>query len=167
MKLIIDKNEAFILNDKEEKIASTVNDNLPFIDFNGFESVCEWFDIHKLAVDYCNKHYKQQDWEENYDNFLAGFQKAQELLSDRRFTLKEVEGLMFEIWNRSSSLDGDLKDKPIGTVLKWIENILSQPKSWPVEIEMEQTHWENSKLSYENKFKPKFTNGKVKILKVL
>lgn len=140
MKLIINKNEAFILNDKEEKIASTVKDNLPFIDFNGFEGIYGWFDVDKIIVaivgiDYYNRLNKDGS---EYKILYSVFQKTQELLSDRKFTLEDIRLAFNNGYSQFNVRNMDCED--------YIES-LSQPKSWNIECVEE--------------------NGKVKILKLL
>lgn len=79
----------------------------------------------------------ERGWETK-DDFKAGFQKTQELLSDRRFTLEEVE-LIFGL-GAANHANG----KPS---FEEVIQSLSQPKSWKVECIEE--------------------NGKIKILRIL
>lgn len=107
-----------------------------------------WFDVEKLAEDYSRKEWEdlystkgitgsERGWETK-DDFKAGFQKTQELLSDRRFTLEEVE-LIFGL-GAANHANG----KPS---FEEVIQSLSQPKSWKVECIEE--------------------NGKIKILRIL
>lgn len=188
MKLIIDKNEAFILNDKEEKIASTTNDNLPFIDFNGFEGICGWFDVEKLAQTLALE--AGWDWYNTETSSRRIFelwakQKAQELLSDRRFTIEDM--LEFYYWlKKSYGPTKPLEEAQIvhrttpNKIVEMFTQSLSQPKSWNIELEMEttvikQNQCINKCVSYPSEClcemtkdtKPKITNGKIKITKIL
>ena len=77
------------------------------------------------------------------DGFVEGFQKAVELLSDRVFTMEDMDKAFKQGLNSTSYL-------------------LSQQKSWDIEIE-KVTFF--SKLS--SSVQPILTNGKIKILKLL
>jgi hypothetical protein len=119
-----------------------------------------WFDVEKL--------YPTLPVEKNqvisFANSLKkeGFQKAQELLSDRMFTLEDIRRAWKEGYNERN-LD------------EYIQS-LSQ-KSWSVEIEMEemckhdcmkfQLNGINSTCCGEKILTSKLTNGKIKILKLL
>jgi len=93
-----------------------------------------------------------------------GFQKSQELLSDRMFTLEDIEEAIrygFDVGfcsNSSNKTKNNLKSKE-----SFIQS-LSQPKLYKVELEMDCTL---VGLDLEDNCKPKLTNGKVKILKLL
>lgn len=172
MKLIIDKNEAFILNDKKEKIASTTNDNLPFIDFNGFENVCGWFDVEKLAkleIPYQPYDSTLYQGYRKYElkGFIKGFQKSQELLSDRRFTEEDLKTacIMYAQWLTGGTPSLRVAQNPEER-FQQIKQSLSQPKSWKVELEMEYDL--ESIDSSKQVRKPKLTNnGNVTIIKIL
>lgn len=100
------------------------------------------------------------------NNYLRqeGFRKAQELLSDRRFTEEDIiKAFKAGQLDKSNNWYG-------GDVNQYLQS-LSQPKSWEVEVEMETV--------YEDKLEgtefiprpvskqPKLTNGKAKILRIL
>jgi hypothetical protein len=122
-----------------------------------------WFDVESLAnqqFDLDTKKipvptslwYDSQDAQ--YHSFIKGFKKAQELLSDRRFTLED----MHKAYDAGMVFIGEDKGSPIE-----FYQSLSQPKSWSVELEMINDYEEP-----EGDFvKPKLTDGKVKILKIL
>jgi hypothetical protein len=83
-----------------------------------------WFDVDEFAQ---NRFTGSYDNDTNYNlrfGFKEGFQKAQELLSDRRFTLEDMKRCFFN--------GGDMKDES-----EWNHYIqsLSQPKSWQIEGE--------------------------------
>ena len=120
-----------------------------------------WFDVEKFALDSYNKSYPNYEPVTDYklvekyrsvEQFNNGFQKAQELLSDRSFTLEDIERAMIEGLSIEKFWE------------KCVQS-LSQPKSWKVELEMED------KIALDGHTvvgkEPKLTNGKIKILKLL
>jgi hypothetical protein len=112
-----------------------------------------WVNIEKLANNQypiSKRTYKPEENKETYDyadsliqinrhNFILGFQKAQELLSDRRFTLEDLK-LAFE---------GGRLDKGNnwygGDVNQYIQ-VISQPKSWDIEGEWIDDKFKINKL---------------------
>jgi hypothetical protein len=131
------------------------------IDFSGLseeeQKKIGWFDVEKLAeLETITNEFNSEK------SFITGFQKAQELLSDRRFTLEDIRRAWKEGYNERN-LD------------EYIQS-LSQ-KSWSVEIEMEemckhdcmkfQLNGINSTCCGEKILTSKLTNGKIKIIKLL
>ncbi len=127
-----------------------------------------WFDVYKLALN------ETTDIDNsNFDRgvvygFHKGFQKAQELLFDRKFTLEDMKNLMhnsiiFKEENQHLSL-GEYAIKNKEWFDKYIQS-LSQPKSWNIELEMEYDL--ESIDSSKKVMRPKLTNGKIKITKFL
>ena len=127
-----------------------------------------WFDVEKLAFKefmfpeklfYVMKNSSQNEYllEEEYGKqntvvyfqcvaFIKGFQKAQELLSDKRFTLEDMQKALQELSIRYSNgydRDFDIDFQEADFIIQ----SLSKPKSWEVECIKE--------------------NGKIKILKLL
>ncbi len=135
-----------------------------------------WFDVEKLAVEKSEELYdydlEGEDWEIAIDRrtgakygFKEGFQKAQELLSDRKFTLEEVKLIWKagqEYWKSSGN------SITLEELIERRKELLSK-NVWEVEIEMEPyTVGEMANLPIGTvNAKPKFTNGKIKILKIL
>jgi hypothetical protein len=121
-----------------------------------------WFDVEKLA-EFTGKNYQHLDGDvindhpEYYSGFFDGFQKAQELLSDRRFTLEDVLKIA-DKYHNIMCLYGNVKG------IEYLQS-LSQPKSWKIELEMEYDL--ESIDSSKKVMKPKLTNGKIKIHKLL
>ena len=118
-----------------------------------------WFDVEELA----SKEYSPNIYNSYaIDGYKKGFQKSQELLSDRRFTLEDVQIAITQAF-----LSGMERIEEITDVQNHIIQSLSQ-KSWKVEIELEQI---NNKpgASYSTQiiYKPLLTNNKVKIIKLL
>jgi hypothetical protein len=130
------------------------------IDFSGLlekeQKEIGWFDVEKLAKEMLPD---DSDWQRRFD-LIKGFQKAQELLSDRRFT---EDNLVDAITMAQEYTQGH------GHVYNSSEIIQSlSQKSWKVELEMEEYIEEEtgSEFKWMNK-RPKLTNGKIKILKLL
>ena len=98
------------------------------------------------------------------EGYNQGFQKAQELLSDRVFTKEDMQQALVDM--------GLLTVKnPVGSAYKIDEIIqsLSKPKCWEVEIEMEAylSDDEDENGNLIGKKRPKLTDGKITILKIL
>jgi hypothetical protein len=142
-----------------------------------------WFDINNLIV----KDAQQLSFEGKsileinaYKNGAYNyFQKAQELLSDRMFTLEDM--IEYTKWLQESAsrnnagkwvcFDNHFYDKTNEEMVeKWLS--LSQPKSWEIEVEMETISLSQNQgfnmgaVSSDFQIQPKFTNGKIKILKI-
>lgn len=133
-----------------------------------------WFDWVKIAilskVDQMKKIGQKCHSPSWYKGFKFGFQKAQELLSDRRFTEED----MLEIAGYMTAANKHLSIEVLKEVaLNHIQSI--SQKSWDVELEMEQEmvcenvfNGNSVNKGWVNKgLKPKLTNGKVTITKIL
>lgn len=125
-----------------------------------------WFDIDKIAYKFCDEITPKDVTRSLHYPFKRGFQKAQELLFDRRFTLEDMKkafnaGDNYRYYENGGFLfiPSDVLDED-----QYIQS-LSQPKSWKVELEMEYDL--ESIDSSKKVIKPKLTNGKIKILKLL
>jgi hypothetical protein len=132
-----------------------------------------WFDVEILAIkdleDYFGSDLELTEKGTHYINaFSTGFQKHQEL-SDKMFTLEDIRKIAqaaFTVKSNNETLIDDFD--------KWFEKriqSLSQ-KSWEIEVEMEKYDItiEKSQLfeDYESyNLRPKFTNNKLTILKIL
>ena len=122
-----------------------------------------WFDVASFAsvAVICNGGLitTENEQEVAFSYYYQGFQKAQELLSDRRFMLEDVQ-LAF-------AKGAEYTTKPYPQNVQFeneYKQSLSQ-KSWKIELEM-NTWFENG---YDGKIiptSPKLTNGKIKILKL-
>jgi hypothetical protein len=130
-----------------------------------------WFDVEKLALRLIGIVEKDvPDWKDwitdqdfrKYEGFIKGFQKAQELLSDRRFTLEDVQlafakgaAYITKPYPQNVQFENEYKQS------------LSQ-KSWKVEVEVEkETLYTDDGLDYKGNLIPKLTNDKIKILKLV
>lgn len=135
-----------------------------------------YFDVEKLAKTDCNG-LTYKDYEHLcVRGYIVGFQKAQELLSDRIFTLEEVKQSLFDLADMLfNNCQKGITEEDCQKYQNVIIKSLSQPKSWKVEIEMEDNLDEILRLEsigvepecYFSSKKPKVTNGKIKILKLL
>jgi hypothetical protein len=140
-----------------------------------------WFDVEKLAkkakgrpsvdVDLIPKKETNVD---AYFGFLEGFQKAQELLSDKQFTLSDIrnsisfgQSLGYNYASEETYSDSqemkEIKLDQNEDIEKYTQRLTKT--SWEVEIEMEISIL--SMYSHEIVMAPKFTDGKIKILKLL
>lgn len=123
-----------------------------------------WFDVEKLGEDATNlrilRHeMRNQVARQYYEGYLEGFQKAQELLSDRMSTLED----MFNCFRAGMEYEkegGILQPYTQGYIYSLLHS-----KSWLVEIETESVHTDHVEGGFE--YFPKFTNGKIKILRLL
>jgi hypothetical protein len=126
-----------------------------------------WFDIEKFALNYdkskCRNFRREYTFLQTYegveDGIKIGFQKAQELLSDRRFTLEDM--IDFSKYQEQYKENASIEDN----FQTWKLKTLFQ-KSWKIEVEMEVNLLGKNGLD-RAKLIPKFTDGKIKILKVL
>jgi phage antirepressor YoqD-like protein len=102
-----------------------------------------WFDVEKLSLQ-DNEFWRYGgDYDVFETGFKAGFQKAQELLSDRRFTLEDIKKAIrygFDVGfcsNSSNKVKNDLQSE---------ESFISQPKSWKVEGILENDKFKITKI---------------------
>lgn len=101
------------------------------IDFSGLkeeeQKEIDWFDVQKLAQYYAKS---RVDVSTAWGSYVDGFRKAQELLSDRKFTLEDMKKCFFN--------GGYMKDEN-----EWNHYIqsISKPKSWKID-----GLWENNKF---------------------
>lgn len=86
-----------------------------------------WFDVQKLAQYYAKS---RVDVSTAWGSYVDGFRKAQEIFSDRKFTLEDMRKCFFN--------GGYMKDEN-----EWNHYIqsISQPKSWKID-----GLWENNKF---------------------
>jgi len=133
----------------------------------------EYFDVEKLAKEATNKQliriFGGESREEVLDDiqkrkfyFTKGFEKALELLSDRRFTLDD----MIDCFN--SAREYRMKNVfAYDEARDYIQSL--QPKSWTIEVEMGEysLNSDGEPIGFPDMSKPKFTNGKLKVTKIL
>ena len=128
-----------------------------------------WFDVEKLANEYSDYETKSKWGDIVRNTYKEGFKKAQELLSDRKFTLDDI----LDAWELGAKEGLPLTRQKKEDLIQ----SLSQPKSWSVELDVEHILFTNASSSdlelsvnglqdvvFSN---PKLTGGKVKMLKLL
>jgi hypothetical protein len=130
-----------------------------------------WFDVEELALNETSDIDNSQFDRGVIYGFHKGFKKAVELLSDRRFTGEDLANYLnfvedYYYYHSDTWYDRDT-DEPVKRATMFFK-FKSQLKSWEIEVEMEPyTVLEMSKLPLGTvNAKPKFTNGKLKILKI-
>lgn len=135
-----------------EKLAN--NHSVEVYPINGEDrDTVEWIESQKIVLE---------------QGFIGGFQKHAELTSDRRFT--EEDAIRFyEIGVGSGKYQKEYGDNANGCITRdiFVQSLSNQ--SWPAELEMEvcvfgQHSYYDSNI--EDYVRPKFTDGKVKILKI-
>jgi DNA-dependent RNA polymerase auxiliary subunit epsilon len=151
------------------------------IDFSGLseeeQKEIGWFDLYVEAQNYAIST-KSPNREAHRAGYVKGFQKAQELLSDRRFTLEDIEATK-DYGNHQREMDAG--KIPYVTFEEFIQSL--SPNSWKVELETETIKGEyigRKQISvtpsgeptyinegYEEILQPKLTNGKITITKIL
>ena len=114
-------------------------------------------EIKNLVKDFVQKHNIRD--KEVVTDVIKIIQKAQELLSDRMFTLEDVVKIV-HIWDNHININEEDKGS-IRAIQKFIES-LSQ-KSWNVELEMEYVGSNNDGSDI---YEPIITNGKFKVIKI-
>jgi len=144
------------------------------IDFSGLsedeQKEIGWFDFERLALKPAIEDSKTYTDVNTYDfrrGFEKGFKKVQELLSNRRFSLEDMEAIFYV--GVQLGINQELhtqQHKPLqdeDKVFNRTVQSLSQ-KSWKIELEMED------KIALDGHTvigkEPKLTNGKIKILKL-
>lgn len=132
-----------------------------------------WFDVEKLADDHIKSCGLKNFMDEDEITIIKlhhtlGFQKAQDLLSDRMFTLVDMREAIAESWNSCE----DNEDQETFTQVFYRILKSRTQTSWEVVIETECTYGDDcpSKGDYLKQHlcnvQPKFTDGKIKILKI-
>jgi len=186
------------IKDKEYSKVIAQQDQIIFNISEEEQKKIGWFDFLKMGRDYSNKKWENYCDRENptpeqqeqdlfrkilgiegstYD-WCRGFQKAQELLSDKVFTLNEVKGLLFQVGNamryKGVNYASYYNYKNVKEEVDKVLQSLAQ-NLWQVELEMEwviegdEEHDEGGTLPgiIESYQQPKLTNGKVTITKIL
>jgi hypothetical protein len=120
-----------------------------------------WFDIDSLGVNYLVNFEKQIPSSYNLNNhnffigFEKGFQKAQELLSDRKFTETDL-------WMALNIHYQSIRENSRETLGEIIESV--SQKSWKVELEMIKI---DKRGNIVDSNIPNLTNDKIKITKII
>jgi len=139
------------------------------IDFNGFEDIVGYVDVEKLAL-LSNTKQISDEFNLLYNlGFIKGFAKAQELLSSKQFTLKDIEKAIHfgELYQKESMLKLFTKKGTTPTeACKTFIQSLQPKKEWLVEIEMELNTDGKNGLDRAS-FIPKLIDNKVRIIKII
>jgi len=132
-----------------------------------------WFDVEKIQKEKFLE-FRAMITETSEKNLFEigireGFLKAQELLSDRRFTSDDMRKMMETaiVYGRQFEwdiLNGNKRKEEHNQLFDKVIQSLSQ-QSWKIEVEMEINLDGKNGLD-RAKLIPKFTNGKIKILKI-
>ena len=122
-----------------------------------------WFDVASFAsvAVICNGGLitTENEQEVAFSYYYQGFQKAQELLSDRMFTKKDMAEFgqfMIRQYVLFRNNDDNFSERMLSEYLSY--------KSWDIELEMEYVGSNNDGSDI---YEPKITNGKFKITKIL
>jgi hypothetical protein len=143
------------------------------IDFNGFEDIISYVDVEKLHDSLYPKASSlgKRIW-------IEGFNKANELSSNKEFTLEDMEYCYNTAKRRAvmqeAGLEADLGFK------NYIDTYHQQPKEWMIEIAMEKSFTGivsgglkpvgeigSKGLFHHTQLNPKLINGKIQITKIL
>jgi len=143
------------------------------IDFNNFEDIVGYVDVEKLHDSLYPKASSlgKRIW-------IEGFNKANELSSNKEFTLEDMEYCYNTAKRRAvmqeAGLEADLGFK------NYIDTYHQQPKEWMIEIAMEKSFTGivsgglkpvgeigSKGLFHHTQLNPKLINGKIQITKIL
>jgi hypothetical protein len=122
-----------------------------------------WFDVEKLALNYA-KQYTSSIIDQCFYSYKAGFQKAQEILSDRTFSKSDM--FVFAKYHEQYKENANVEDN----FHTWELKLIHEHKAWKVELEMEKYedgHVDDFSQPHSISYRPKLTDGKIKLLKLL
>ena len=88
------------------------------------------YDLDELAEEKYHGHVMAIDWQLEKRGFITGFQKALEILGDKKFSVKDMEKLMFATIEFTEQKEGETYP----FLKSFIQSL--QPKEWDVEIEI-------------------------------
>ena len=114
--------------------------NKPFayknLSLKNCQAIENGYDLMKLAEENSHKYYdvKTTDWHCNYNGFFSGFQKALEILGDKKFTKEDMGRIMVYGYDKSTENEY-LSRIPFD---EYIQSL--QQTEWDVIIEMEPYH---------------------------
>jgi hypothetical protein len=153
------------------------------------EEVCKkigWFDVHKIAWDITDQKYPyvsddddsntQEEfdrWNAHWMGFKGGFNKAQELLSDRMFTLEDIKnafnaGENYE--NTQKYPNAPDENQYIKSLNSWKIELLGGYKCIGICERIAHDYSDNAECCTgvcANSEKPKFIDGKITITKII
>ena len=111
------------------------------------QAIANCYDLDELAEDWCMK--PENNWSnnnrevgDNYCSYKKGFQKALEILGDKKFSEEDIRNAMERVWYWHE----DNQDKDCLTVYKLISKHIQslQQTEWSVEIVMICPHPEDT-----------------------
>ena len=117
--------------------------NKPFaykgISLKNCQAIENGYDLMKLAEENSHKYYdvKTTDWHCNYNGFFSGFQKALEILGDKKFSEFDIIKSFEYGWNQRH-FDKTDEDELREIQKRFIQSL--QQTEWDVIIEMEPYH---------------------------
>lgn len=142
------------------------------IDFSGLseeeQKEIGWFDVEKWATELLPDEDTNLHKLRKLDIAL-GFQKAQELLSDRMFDEESILGAIEIGFNLGRNFDEDNPNIGLSWLVHQKDNYIQSQKSWSIELEMEELVEDEAIIAIafnDSLVKPKLTNGKIKITKI-
>jgi hypothetical protein len=135
---LIKDNDGYWLDISDDGITKRPLTDFGQLSIKNCEAIANGYDLDELADEHCNKLYHEGNinWERYRVHFKLGFQKAIEILGDKKFSEEDV---LREL-NRfntmpNSTLDTFTDDNEMVT-MKWFEQSLQQTE-WDVEVVME------------------------------
>ena len=136
MKLQKEDNEYYFVDEHYDTIASTdsvmlkVCEDVKKLSLKNCEAIENGYDLDKLSLSYVSDHLTKgtDEYHNSQIDFKEGFQKALEILGDKKFSEEDI----LDAWE-----DGATNNHPLTKSKK--ENLLKslQQTEWDVEIEME------------------------------
>jgi len=150
------------------------------IDFNNFEDIVGYVDVINLSRKYAFQYADPPEkiFIDRKQGYIEGFNKANELSSNKEFTLEDMEYCYNTAKRRAvmqeAGLEADLGFK------NYIDTYHQQPKEWMIEIAMEKSFTGivsgglkpvgeigSKGLFHHTQLNPKLINGKIQITKIL
>lgn len=136
-----DFNEILIIHESVEKdfLGKKVIAQQNEIDFNGFENIVGYVDVEKLAAEYANKELNEEFTSKagNFygfsSSYIEGFEKSQELSSNKQFTLEDMEYCYNTAKRRAIMQEAGLE--PDLGFNDYMSIYHRQPKEWLIEIQ--------------------------------
>jgi hypothetical protein len=105
-----------------------------------------WFDVEESwEQDTKTTSFGETNKVDHFKNYKKGFQKAQELLSDRMFTLNDMRKAFLE-GNKYPQESEQLPNFYLGNYFNKFIQSLSQPKSWKIEGEWKENKFFITKI---------------------
>lgn len=121
-----------------DNIMYATDENAPYarLSVKNCESIDRGYDLDELAYDYSWNHQSDPKWGGTIDIFKAGFQKALEIIGDKKFSEEDIKNAMDRVWDWSE----DDKDKDCSSMTelrnKHIQSL--QQNEWDCIVEMEK-----------------------------